>query len=474
MIGRDTRGASAPQLCRNTARLTAVAALALLAGCAAPRAAAPPPPVPPAAWLDTAPLAPPPAAWDGAVDPALRALQARAQFANRDLALAALRWQQARALAGQAALRVQPSLDASASASRPLERGGTSQAFGASAGVAFEADLWGRLAQGEAALVAQAEAARTDIAAARVLLHAQVAERYWTAAAAQAQQALAREQQALGEEVAALTACRVDEGKLLRGEAERARSAALAEATRVHELAADAQLQRHQLAVLLDEPLPGPELAQARLPQAEPAAPAPGTPAEALARRPDVQRARLAVDAALARLRASEADRYPRLSFSAGVGTGGDALQRWFSQPLATLAAQLVVPLVDWRRLDLQREGVRSELDQAALQLRDTVARSLAEVEAQRIEQQRLQQLQQALQARLADLAESERVAQARHEAGSIGRLELLQARRSRLAGEQERVQLQLRRWLNGLALQRALALPLAAAAPASAPAPSP
>jgi outer membrane protein TolC len=81
------------------------------------------------------------------------------------------------------------------------------------------------------------------------------------------------------------------------------------------------------------------------------------------------------------------------------------------------------------------------------------------EVEAQLIERQRLQQQWAAQQARLNELAQAERVAEARYQAGSLGRLDWLQARRARLAGEQDRLQLQLRRWLNHVAMYRVLGL---------------
>ena len=57
------------------------------------------------------------------------------------------------------------------------------------------------------------------------------------------------------------------------------------------------------------------------------------------------------------------------------------------------------MPLIDWRRLDAQRDSARTELELAALQLRDTVARGVVEVEALLVEGQRLRD-QQAANAR--------------------------------------------------------------------------
>lgn len=448
----------------------------LLAGCAAGPAIQAPEVAAPVAWsLDSGSEGGVKPDWAGLLDPQLAALQARALAANRDIALAAQRWQQAQLLAEQSALRWQPSAGLSANASRPIETQGTtrnvdvggvtvpvttstgwSRSYGASLGVGYELDLWNRLAQATAAQQAQAEAARTDIAAARLSIRSQVAEAYWTLAALRAQQPLAEAQLALTGETLALTRARVREGKLLPIELDRIAATLQAAESRLADLAADQLLQRQRLALLLDEPLPGPS-PDAALPTAAPPHWRLAAPADVLARRPDVQRARLGVDAALARLRVSEAERYPRLSFSAGFSTGGTRASDWLSQPLASFAANLAVPLIDWQRLNLQRDGARTELDGAALALRDTLHKALADIEAQRIEAGRSAQQLQANAGRLQEAVENERLARLRHEVGAISRADWLQTRSAVLDAEQARIGLRLQQWLRQAALFKAL-----------------
>lgn len=453
--------------------LAAALGLALLAGCAQSPTQAPPEPTLPAAWTLSNGETPPD--WAGLIDPELAALQARALKANRDLALAALRWQQARLLAEQSALRWAPSASVSGNASRPVETQsstrnvdiggvtvpvttstGWSRSYGASLGAGYEADLWGRLGQATAAQRAQAEAAQTDIAAARASLRSQVAEAYWTLAALRAQRPLAEAQLQLTRETLALTRLRVQEGKLLPIERDRIAATVQAAESRLADLDADERLQRQLLAVLLDEPLPGPS-PQAQLPAGDPPRWRLAAPAEVLARRPDVQRARLGVDAALARLRVSEAERYPRLSFSASMSTGGTRAADWLAQPLAAFAANLTVPLIDWQRLALQRDGARTELEAAALTLRDTLHKALADIEAQRIETDRAAQQLQANASRLEEAAQNERLARLRYEVGSLARADWLQTRTALLDAEQTRLQLRLRQWLRQAALFKAL-----------------
>jgi NodT family efflux transporter outer membrane factor (OMF) lipoprotein len=455
-------------------RLTSMAlATLLLTGCAHGPADKAPEVALPTAWSQAGGDATPD--WAGLLDPTLAALQARALDANRDIALAAQRWKRAQLLADQGALRWTPSAGLSTNASRPLETKsttrnvdvggvtipvtsstGVTRSYGANVGVGYELDLWDRLGQTQAAQRANAEAAQTDIAAARLLIRGQVAEAYWTLASLRARQPLADTQLAITRETLELTRARVREGKLLPIELDKIAATVQAAENRLADLAADTLLQRQRLALLLDEPLPGPS-PDAALPANAPPQWRLAEPADVLARRPDVQSARLGVDAALARLRASEAERYPRLSFSAGIGTGGSQASDWLSQPLASLGTNLVVPMIDWKRLALSRDGARTELDTAALTLRDTLNKALADIETQRIEAERIAQQLTANNGRLREAVENERLAMLRFEAGAIARADWLQARSARLDAEQNRIQLRAQQWLRQAALFKSL-----------------
>jgi NodT family efflux transporter outer membrane factor (OMF) lipoprotein len=435
---------------------------ALLASCASQPATAPPIAPPPAGWQASDAGASNPN-WAGLADPQLSALQAKALQANRDIAQAALRWQLAQTQAQLVGLRVRPSLELNSSASRSLEQPrsvlGWARSNGANTRAGYELDLWGRLAASESAQAAQAEAVGTDIAAAEQLIRSRVAEAYWTLGAIAQQRPLAQQQLAINQLVLEAVSLRAREGKLLPIEIDNAAGNVQQAQVRLANLAADAELQRYQLALLLDQALPGPALSEPRLPAQIPPRWAPGLPAELLERRPDVQRARLQVDAALARSRAAHAERYPSLSFSAGLGTGGAKLGDLLSNPAVNLAANLAVPLIDWRRLDQQDKSARTELALSALALRDAVQTALVEVESQLIESERLQQQISANAQRLQEAREAEGLAQLRLQVGAISRIDALQAQSARLDAEQSHIQLQLRAWLNRAALARTLAI---------------
>lgn len=400
--------------------------------------------------------------WPGAGDAALDALLALAESRSRDLMQAALRLKLADLAAAQAQPRVTPSAGGSLSLGTPLDQPlrHVSRSGQLNLAVGWEADLWGRLGSQQSAAAAQQRAAQGDVRAARLSLRSRVATLYWQAAATVQQEPLARQQLRIATQLLEATRLRVREGKLAPIEIDRAATLRYTTELRLQQLRADAAAQRVQLALLLDEPLPGPLLPDARLPAELPGAVLPDeAPAVVLERRPDVQRARAQVDAALQLLRAREAARYPALSFSAGVGASGQTLRELFSNPLASLAANLAIPLIDWRRLDLQRESARTDLELAALQLRETVAAALAEIETAWIDDERLRQQLAASTMRLHEARQAERAAALRFEVGTVARADLLAAQTARLEAEQNELQLRLDAWLQRARLTRALAL---------------
>ena len=449
----------------------------LLAACAGGPIEKPAEPQAPAQWTST-PTAGEAAAWAPLLDPALQALQQRALAANTDIRRAALALQAQELQARLQGLRIQPSASLSYSANKPLESQGStinvngvlipvgtqaqwSHGYGASVGAGFELDLWNRLGQLDAQAARLSEAAQSDIAAARQNIASRVAESYWTLAANERIAAIAREKVQVAERALPLVTARVKEGKLVPLEIGRASATLQSAQQQLAQAEAALAKARVTLAQLLDEPPPGPAVQPVPLPTAALPDWTPDDPARVLERRPDVHRARLEVDAALAGVRATRAARYPRLSFSAGLGTGGATLSDWFSQPLLSLASNLTVPLIDWRRLDLQDAQSRNQLDTAALNLRDKVNGALAEVQNLLIDQRRIADERRAASTQLAVNSDAERTARLKLEVGSIARADELQARVATLDAEQAVVQSQLDALLNRLALLRALAIPL-------------
>lgn len=418
--------------------------------------------------------------WQALGDETLSRLQRQALQSSLDVRMARLRWQQAQQSLRLQLLQasVQPGASLSSSVSRPLQNSadttvqvggisvpvpsmGQSSSFSASLSLNYELDLWSRLSALEKAEAANTEAARADVEAARWLVSIQLGEHYARLALVGIQWTAAEEQQHVRREALAITRQRVEAGKLLPLELDKA-SASLRDAeTQLAQLALSRQQQAQAIAQLLDQPGFDASTLAARIPEASAALPQQATPAQVLEQRPDVRRARLGVDAALQRLNATEAQRYPRLSFSGGISTGGGNWHDWLSQPLASLSANLLIPMIDWRTMDLNRDSARASLDLAALSLRDTVLKAYGEVQLLLAEREKLHRDALAAQAHLDEAGRAEQVARLRYEQGVIGRLDWLQARSELLQARQDRERQRLDAWLNTLNLHKALGGPL-------------
>jgi outer membrane protein TolC len=337
------------------------------------------------------------------------------------------------------------------------QSGGWQTSYGANLGLSYEWDVWSRLSQATQAAQADADSRLEDLRDARALASLHVAEAYWRMAAIDAQQPLLAEQQQLADEALRIAQRRWAEGKLRAPEVDAVISQQYTARKRLQGTQVDRQLQLQTLSLLLDQAPPEIAPGQAQLPPGEPALLELGPPAQTLERRPDVRRARLGVDAALARSHSAEAARYPALNLGTGLNTNGSHWSAWLSQPLATLGLNLVVPLVDWRRLDAQRDLSHLALDDAALALRASVRQALVDVESALLERQRWQADWQAAQAQQIEKAKAEAVAQQRLDAGAASRLDALQARQARLGAELDLIDLRLRAWQIQLQLLKAV-----------------
>lgn len=474
--------------CRHPLPLALLAAV--LSGCAGPsqRAAPALPPVP-AAWqqapADNAAAVARGPWWIAVGDPALDALIDEALARNRDVARSALRLQQAVLQARTETLNagLRPSASVGANAQQALDAGAgpgsvlingvsvpvpsgprLATSVGATVSAGYEVDLWSRLAASVAAAGAAAEAARADVETARWLLTTQVAEAYWTTAAVDAKTASA--QAGVHDAEAGLAAARLRhaEGKIRPAEFDRAGQALADARLKLQTLATQRTQATQTLALLLDRP-EAVRVAAARLPAQDPPDWRAGAPASLLDQRPDLRSARLALDAALRRVQVAEANRYPQLTLGATLSTGGEKLTQILSNPIANLSLALALPLVDWQRLQVQRELALVQLDDAALVFRDGLYKALVETEQQFVQRRQIAGETAAARERAAIAGRALAAATLRHAQGADALQSVRDAAQVEREAQAALIDLRLKAWLNLVALHKALGGPVRPAA---------
>ncbi|MDB5878099.1 MAG: transporter, partial [Variovorax sp.] len=264
--------------------------------------------------------------WRAFNDPALDALVERAAARNTDIRQAAARLAEARALARtvDSSRSVQASLGAGANRAAGIDRttdGRPGTLINAGANVSYELDLFGRLSGASNAAALDAASREALLQSARLIVQAEVAQRYLQLRAIDAERELMRETVAAYRGTLDLTERRERAGDL--AELDVARVQTELASTESDALALDRQraLIEHALAVLTGDAASDFSLAAGEWTTALPSIPA-GVPSTVLARRPDVAAAQKTVMAAQARVGVAQTAWFPSISLT---GAGGFA-----------------------------------------------------------------------------------------------------------------------------------------------------
>jgi multidrug efflux system outer membrane protein len=466
--------------------LTAVAAAALLAGCSfIPAYERPAAPIPsayatgPADTADTAgtPGAASVAPWqDYFADPQLRQLIEAALANNRDLRVAVLNIEQARATFQVRRSDLYPTVGLGANASRgpSAANGDLTNSFSVGLALsAWELDFFGRIASLKEQALAQYLATEEGRNAAQVSLVAAVANGWLTLLADEELLELSRQTLASREESVRLTKMRLDAGVASALDFRQAQSQTLAAQATLAQQKRQRALDENALALLLGQSLPDDvraSLAGSQLANAPAMTPLPaGLPSELLTRRPDIRQAEQQLIAANANIGAARAAFFPRISLTAQAGTASSELSGLFKSGSwgFTIAPSLLLPIFDAGRNQANLESAQAGRSIAIAQYEKAIQTAFREVSDALAGQATLQEQSQA-QRQQAE-AESARLqlADLRYRNGVSSYLDLLDAQRSLFATQQGVVQVRLAQLQNQVALYKALG----GGAPVSTPA---
>ncbi|MFP4283013.1 MAG: efflux transporter outer membrane subunit [Opitutales bacterium] len=445
---------------------SALAAALLLAGCGTLE-----PPVPtaqpqiPAAWPEategettTARLD-----WRGFfADPALETVIEQALANNRDLRVAVLNVERARALYRiQRADRV-PSVGAAGTLTRT---GGDSapevETYGAEVGLAsFELDLFGRVRSLSDAALQQYFATEEARRSAQLTLVAEVANAWLMLAADQELLGIAEATLENFEEALELTQRRQDLGAASALEVSQARTSVANARADVALFAGQVAQDRNALALLVGAPVEAAWLPEAFVPEVMGIAPAPaGLPSKTLLRRPDIVRAEHELLAANANIGAARAAFFPSISLTASAGTASSELSGLFGAGTGvwSFLPRIDVPVFQGGRLRANRDAAIAERDIALALYERSIQAGFRETADALTLSWTLHDRRAALEEMVAAAARTEEISEERYRAGQVDYLTLLDAQRTLYGARQMLVQTQLREQANRVELYRAL-----------------
>jgi len=398
---------------------------------------------------------------DALLDPRLRALVEAALDANRDLRVAALRVDRARAFyrIERADRLPSLSLQAGAAYSSPSAAGDPVGTYYQVGGLvaAFELDFFGRVKSLSDAALATWLATEQAARSARITLVAEVANAYLAERAYAEQLALAEQSLAAREATFALDRQRFDAG--VASEATLRQTETLVESARVSvAVLTRSRGQAENALVLLvggplgDLPAPLPLVDQGLRTDG-----AVGLPSTVLLERPDVRAAELQLKAANADIGAARAAFFPRISLTASAGLASADLLGLFAGGVWSFLPSLTQPIFEFGKLRANLRVANIDRDIAVATYEKAIQTAFREVADALVARVPLDAQVEA-QARLRD-AEARRLelARQRYEAGASSNLELLDAERSLFDAERALVQARQLRLSNAVDLYRAL-----------------
>jgi len=381
-------------------------------------------------------------------DPRLKRLIEIALANNRDLRIAVLNIEQARATYQVKRADELPTVGAGVQATRqPGSSGGLVNTYSVGVQVSsYELDFFGRVRSLSQAALAQYLATDEARKTVQIALISSVANGYLNLLADDELLRVTRDTLATREESFKLTKLKFDNGAASELDFRQAES--LLEGARVTLASTVRQraLDENALVLLLGETLPADLPAPLPLAGQQVSAELPaGLPSELLARRPDVRSAEQQLIAANANIGAARAAFFPRITLTASAGTASTELSGLFKSGTWALTgtAQLLQPIFDAGRNRANLDIAKVNREIAVAQYEKAIQTAFREVADSLAGRATLGEQLRAQVAQRNAAEVSFKLADLRYRSGAASYLDVLDAQRSLFTAQQATVQVQ-------------------------------
>ncbi|MFS7244681.1 efflux transporter outer membrane subunit [Rahnella inusitata] len=314
---------------------------------------------------------------------------------NNDLAIAGFRLQQARLDSNLSDTNLTPDVSVSGSADNTKNirhHTNSVEGYSSSVSLSYELDLWGKLARMREQSAWQAEATALERQNTALTLIGTTAQYYWQIAGINQKIDNSQRSLAIAEETKVVTTSRFTAGAVSQLDVLQATQSVLEQENNLKDLFQQREEIRNSLAILFNRP---PSM---RLPERD------GLdltqtielkmslPVEVIRRRPDVQSAESELRAALAGSDVAALNFYPTVSLSAVLSAGSSVFSQWFSEPGRVIGSSVVLPFVEWNKVQLTIARSKLDVKTAASTFQQKVYSALSDVEKSLTQRQKWSQ----------------------------------------------------------------------------------
>jgi NodT family efflux transporter outer membrane factor (OMF) lipoprotein len=403
--------------------------------------------------------------WREFNDVALNQLCEQALGNNFSLLAAFNRLDQARAIAKKTGADLIPQVNGSFLASHTTKRSTLNNDFALGLAASYELDLWGRIRSATNAAKLDAEAAEEDVFSAAISLTSDIATAWYNLVEQRQQLQLLDQQIETNRNNVTLVTVRFRGSQATAADVFQQQQLLESVIGSRHSVVANIAVLENQLAVLVGKPPGTIALSDLAKFPAMPALPQTGLSLTLMQRRPDLRKAYFTVQAADQRIASAIADRFPKLSLSASVESTSPDLQSLLNNWLATVAGNLVLPIIDGRRRVAEVERNQAVSAEALNNYATALLTAAQEVENALVQERQQHQVVSNLVTQVQLARQASSIIRLRYINGAIDFLRVLSALLSQQSLERNLLQAQVQLIEFRINLYRALAgrFPIAA-----------
>ncbi len=331
--------------------------------------------------------------WLAFKDPQLNQLIDQGLNNNFSLLAAFNRLQQAKTIAQKTSSELIPSISATFGGAQNYSYNRDNSQFILGLNASYEVDLWGRIRSQNQAADLDVLSTQQELKTAAISLSAEIAIAWYRLIAQRSQLQLLRQQIQTNQDNVQITTLRFASAQSTAADLFQQQQTLEARVGDQYDVLATIQVLEYQLAILTGQTPGMLQLTDKQQLPDLPLQPLTGLGTELIQRRPDIRAAYFRVQAADQRIAAAIADRFPKLSLSASVDTLSPNLQSLFNNWVATLAGNLILPIVDGGRRVAEVNRSKAVAAEALNNYATTVQQAIKDVEDALIQEQQQQQL---------------------------------------------------------------------------------